>query len=204
MYPETKQHTDTVVEELEARLPALLNGPASSCVVIAIDGRCASGKTTLANALSLELTRRFPFHVNIFHMDDFYLRPEQRTEERYLESGGNVDRERFLEEVLLPLRAGLPFDYRPFDCRTMEFASPVHVEPAPVSIVEGSYSLHPALRGYYDFRIFMTVSPEEQLRRIIKRSGLEKLIMFKEKWIPFEERYFRDCRVEEACSLVLR
>ena len=36
-------------------------------------------------------------------MDDFFLRPEQRTEERLKEVGGNVDRERFLEEVARPL-----------------------------------------------------------------------------------------------------
>ena len=54
-------------------------------VLVAIDGRCGSGKSTLAAALA----ERMP--VNVFHMDDFYLRPEQRTEERFREPGGNVD-----------------------------------------------------------------------------------------------------------------
>ena len=58
-------------------------------VFVAIDGPCASGKTTLAALLQ----RRFD--GNVLHMDDFFLRPEQRTPERFAEPGGNVDRERF-------------------------------------------------------------------------------------------------------------
>lgn len=35
-------------------------------------------------------------------MDDYYLRMEQRTPERYAAPGENVDHERFLEQVLIP------------------------------------------------------------------------------------------------------
>ena len=45
--------------------------------VVAIDGKCTSGKTTLASKLA-EL-----YDCNMFHMDDFFLRPEQRTPERF-------------------------------------------------------------------------------------------------------------------------
>ena len=46
----------------------------SERLVIAIDGGAASGKTTLAG----ELAKRFGGAC--VHMDDFFLRPEQRTE----------------------------------------------------------------------------------------------------------------------------
>ena len=58
-------------------------------LLIAVEGRCASGKTTLASALQKELG------CCVFHMDDFFLRPEQRTRERLLTAGGNIDYERF-------------------------------------------------------------------------------------------------------------
>ena len=45
--------------------------------VVAIDGKCTSGKTTLASKLA-EI-----YDCNVFHMDDFFLRPEQRTPERF-------------------------------------------------------------------------------------------------------------------------
>ena len=72
-------------------------------VVVAIDGKCTSGKTTLASKLAQI------YDCNVFHMDDFFLRPEQRTPERFAEIGGNVDYERFREEVLLPLKSGKAF-----------------------------------------------------------------------------------------------
>ena len=46
-------------------------------LVIAIDGKCASGKSTLGLYLKNSLD------ANLFHMDDFFLRPEQRTPERF-------------------------------------------------------------------------------------------------------------------------
>ena len=58
-------------------------------MIIAIEGPCLSGKTTYANKLAAELS----VSCNVFHMDDFFLRPEQRTEERFNIPGGNVDYE---------------------------------------------------------------------------------------------------------------
>lgn len=166
-------------------------------VLIAIDGRCGSGKTTLARELQSRLT------CTVVHMDDFFLRPCQRTPERFAEPGGNVDRERFLEEVLRPLAAGKPFAFRPYDCAAQALSEPVEVTPAAVRIVEGSYACHPLLTPWYDARIFLTLSPEEQQRRILLRNGPEKLEMFKSRWIPFEEKYFSAFDVENKADLVL-
>ncbi len=163
-------------------------------LIIALDGRCASGKTTLAGYLQ----RRFGWGV--IHMDHFFLRPEQRTAQRYETPGENVDHERFLEQVLKPLRAGEPFSYRPFDCAAGRLAPPVRVAPGAVTLVEGSYSCHPALWGYYDLHAFLTVGPEEQERRIEARNGPEGAKAFRSKWIPLEERYFAAYSVEERCE----
>ncbi|MCF0145155.1 MAG: phosphoribulokinase [Eubacterium sp.] len=150
---------------------------------IAIDGRCASGKSTLAEQLCQALP------CTVFHMDDFFLRPEQRTAQRYAEPGGNIDHERFLSDVLEPLKTGSPFSYRPFDCHSMTLGEPVFVEPAEIIIAEGTYSCHPALWTHYDLHIFLSVSPEEQESRIRSRDPAQAE-QFLKKWIPLEERYF--------------
>lgn len=51
-------------------------------VVIAIDGMCGAGKSTIAQMLHDKLGG------NLFHMDDFFLQPYQRTSERLAEIGG--------------------------------------------------------------------------------------------------------------------
>ena len=152
-------------------------------VVVAIDGKCTSGKTTLASKLA-EI-----YDCNVFHMDDFFLRPEQRTPERFAEVGGNVDYERFQEEVLLPLQSGKAFSYRPFDCSTFTLAAPVAVAPKRLNIIEGTYSHHPYFGNPYDLKILLTVDEETQQQRILERpSFLHK--RFFEEWIPMENRYF--------------
>ena len=134
-------------------------------VLVAIDGGSASGKTTLGALL------QSIYACPVFHMDDFFLRPEQRTPERFSEPGGNVDRERFLEEVLIPLREGRPVDYRRFDCATFTIAPPRRIEPGRLNIIEGAYAMHPDLAPYYDLAVFLAVSAEKQRERILKRNA---------------------------------
>lgn len=163
--------------------------------LLAIDGRCAAGKTTLATNLSRKA------NAKVIHMDDFFLRPGQRTEERLKEPGGNVDYERFREEVMIPLYRGEAFSYRPYDCRTKRLLAPVFVEPGQAVIVEGSYSCHPALWDFYDLRIFLDVGREQQISRIEKRNGKEGVSVFRERWIPLEENYLAAYRIKERCDL---
>ena len=152
-------------------------------VLVAIEGKCTSGKTTLATALARI------YDCNLFHMDDFFLRPEQRTPERFAQIGGNVDYERFTEEVLLPLKTGLPFSYRPFDCSTFTLAQPVAVTPKKLSIIEGTYSLHPYFNDPYDLKILLTVSEDLQRQRVLQRPAFLHDRFF-QQWIPMENRYF--------------
>lgn len=163
--------------------------------VFAIDGRCASGKTTAAQEISKSLP------CTVFHADDFFLRPEQRTPERYAIPGGNFDRERFLNEVLLPAVSGETVNYRPFDCKSMKILEPQIIHPEKIIIVEGAYCCHPVLWDCYDKRIFFTVSPEDQISRIRKRNG-DMVKTFIDRWIPMEERYFKEYNIEERCDKV--
>ena len=165
-------------------------------VTVAIDGRCASGKTTLAAKLAERLG------CAVFHTDDFFLRPEQRTVERFATPGGNVDRERLSDEVVLPLSEGADtVVHRAYDCKTGTMTAPVVTKVGNVAIVEGSYSCHPDLWGRCDLRIFLTVSPEEQMRRITAREGEAAAKVFRDRWIPLEEEYFKAFGIAERCEL---
>lgn len=143
-----------------------------STFTVAIDGRCASGKTTLAARLGEALD------CNIIHTDDFYLQGSQRTEKRYAEPGGNLDRERLSQEVLIPLSKGLIPVYIPFNCSTMSFAEEIKLNKKRIYIIEGSYSCHPELRKFYDLTIFVTTDNEAQRKRILERNGKERLTDF--------------------------
>ncbi|MBQ3107783.1 MAG: hypothetical protein IJC68_04140, partial [Firmicutes bacterium] len=166
-------------------------------LTLAIEGGSASGKTTLSQLLQ-DL-----YGCTVFHMDDFFLQPHQRTPQRFAEPGGNVDRERFLEEILLPLHRKEPVTFRPFDCSTMTLSGPVSMEATPLTVIEGAYSMHPELAPYYDFSVFLDITPDLQKSRIGKRNTPDMAQRFFTQWIPLEQTYFSKLEVKERCDLVI-
>ena len=187
--------TENTVFALEKRIKTAAEK--SRIFIVAVDGRCASGKTTLAAALSERLG------CDVIHTDDFYLQPHQRTTERYAEPGGNLDRDRLTAVVLLPLKNGTQVSYRPFICKTMSFGEKITLEAKGIYIVEGSYSCHPEMRKYYDLTVFVTTDSQTQKDRIKNRNGTERLHDFLTKWIPLEENYFAAFDVEKKADAVI-
>ena len=186
--------TDKAAEQIGKRIVSA--SETGKTYLVAIDGRCASGKTTLAALLQKQIQNSC-----VVHMDHFFLREEQRTKERLDTPGGNVDYERVLTDVLQPLGAGKEVQYCPYDCSMKAFREPVQVMPGNVVIVEGSYSCHPVLQAYYNLCIFLSTDKEEQLKRIQKRNGSAAAEIFRSKWIPLEEMYFSACQINERCDM---
>lgn len=166
-------------------------------VNIAIDGPCGGGKTTLANILE------GVYDCNLFHMDDFFLRAEQRMPLRYQEPGGNVDYERFRKEVLDHLSDKEGLQYRKFRCEDMCLGESRRVPCKKLNIIEGSYSCHPYFgEDAYTLRLFVDVEPDRQRERIIARSGETMWKRFAAEWIPMENRYFNVFGIREKCRTV--
>lgn len=183
------------MEAIQKRIDELL--AQKNMVIIAIDGKCTSGKTTLAAKLA------DIYGCNVFHMDDFFLRPEQRTQSRFAEVGGNIDYERFQTEVLTPLREGGAFSYAPFVCSTFTLSDPVCVTPKKLNIVEGTYSQHPYFGDAYDLKILLHVDEETQRQRIMQRPAFLRKRFF-EEWIPMENRYFEGFAISDKADMILK
>lgn len=178
--------------ELFQKIDALLNE--QPFVRIAIDGRCASGKSTLGSLLQKV------YGANLFHMDDYFLPFPRKTPERLAEPGGNVDYERFGAEIAHQPK-GAPVTWARFDCGTQALCEPETTQPAALTVVEGSYSLHPTLRDAYDLKIFLDIDPERQSARILKRSGPAMHVRFINEWIPLENTYFDGLGIRALCDL---
>ncbi len=163
--------------------------------LIAIDGNCGSGKTTLGIYLAENL------NASLFHMDDFFLQPQQRTKERLAEPGGNVDYERFRDEVLNHIADTSGVTYQPFSCKEWKLTDAVTIPYHDIVIVEGTYSHHPYFKDSYDVTIFLEISSEEQKKRIIARDGETIWPMFENKWIPMENSYFKTFNIKEMSKI---
>ena len=180
---------------IAARVQALLQ--TQERVLLAIDGNCCAGKTTMASRLGAMLG------ASVFHLDDYFLQMHMRTPERLSQPGGNVDAERFLEEVLLPAKRGETAHVVKYDCHEDLLLPPVPVLPGRIVIVEGAYSLHPLLASYYDLKVFCRIDPALQLSRIRARNGEAALKVFESRWIPLENNYFQALDVLSQCDIVI-
>lgn len=165
-------------------LEKLAKLPDDMVKVVAIEGKCGSGKTIYAKGLAALLA------AGTVHMDDFFLPEELRTPERLEEAGGNIHYERFVEEIMPNLRNPEEFTYGRFDCGKMMIRGERRVSASMLRIVEGSYSCHPKFGDYMDIRVFLDVDEDVQKSRLTERDGEESLEQFEKVWIPMEQKYY--------------
>ena len=162
-----------VIGELSEKIQALKRN--GKTLLVAIDGRGGSGKSTLAE----KLFRNLP-NVTVVHLDDFAY-PMQ-----------GADRERLLNQVILPLRNGTKSNYQRFDQKAQKLAEWHEIEAGGVIIVEGVLTLHPMLREHYDFSIWVECSAElsceRGVARDMRRDGVDNSKQWKEVWMPEEKR----------------
>ena len=158
-----------MIQKAERIIEAYQKVKPAGCGVIAMDGRAAAGKTTLAEELAVTLGGA------VVHMDDFFLPGELRTPERLAAPGGH----------------------------RMDYNGWVEIPTVPVIIVEGAYSQYPQFGHYADLTVFCDIAPEEQKRRITARNGEEHWMVFREQWIPLEEKYLAEYHIKENAMLTV-
>ena len=165
--------------------------------VLALDGFCASGKTTLAAYLADR------FGARVIHTDDFYLPAELRSEERYAEPGGTIHYERLKREVVDCL-AEPSLTYGVFSHEIMDIVRTLTLPRTALTVVEGAYACHPFFGDYADLRCFMETTSAEQRRRILARNGPDRLKLFESRWIPYEQKYNSAFRIREKADVLIR
>ena len=101
----------------------------------------------------------------------------------------------------LPLKADFSYDI--YSCKTGISTPSEKIGYKKLNILEGCYSMHPELAKYIDKAIFVDVSREKQLERILKRSNEFMLNRFKTEWIPLEDLHFKENRCRERADFIL-
>lgn len=157
--------------------------------IIALEGRCGSGKTTISNDLK---------NVTIIDVDEFFLRKDLKTKERLGEIGGNIDYDLY-EQCLQKIKSNSSITYTIFDCNSQSYQEKT-IEIKNNVLLVGVYSYHQLVRKYIDKVIFLLVDKETQLQRIKQRSLYLKFI---NEWIPLEEKYYNSYDFISYCDLLI-
>lgn len=144
--------------------------------IIALEGKCASGKSTIINRLK---------DITIIDVDEFFLRKELKTESRLNEIGGNIDYDLY-EECLKKIKPNSKITYTIFDCQTQTYKDKTISIGNKVLLV-GVYSYHQNVRKYIDKLCYLIVDEQEQLNRLKQRS---LYLRFINEWVPLENKYY--------------
>ena len=182
---------------------------------VGIDGFCASGKTTLADAVALEL-RCTGREVVRISADDFQNPPEVRWQLGPRSPEGffryQID---FLALRTLLLQPLGPDGSRRFhsSCYDVHASRPSlsmerTVSSSAVLILDGLFLHAPDLEHCFDFTIFVSAEFETCLRRALTRNQersddlTELEAIYREKYIPGFELYCREVAPRERASFV--
>jgi len=172
-------------------------------VVIAIDGPSCSGKSILATAVALRSG------ASILEGDDFYrdTLPSLGAAQREAMSDAAVvdaviDWERLRDEGLLPLRAGHPATFQPYDWETDDgrLAAPKTIPTTDLIIIEGVYAALPELAELVDITVYLGVDPRTRAERYAEREDDPEWVRF---WERGEAHYFRVVRPPASFDLEL-
>jgi len=158
---------------------------AGTNVRVAVDGIDAAGKTTLADELAGVLERRSLPIARI--SEDDYLRPRA---ERY--ARGELSPEGYFLDS---------FDHDALHAAVL--AAPA----GALVVVDGVFLQRPELADCWDVVVFVSVRPEEALRRALERDrgrfGRATEERYRRRYQPGQELYRRAVRPRERADLVL-
>ncbi len=182
----------SLVDGLTAR-QAHAGGP----LLVAIDGRSGTGKSTFAQALGERLG------AALVSGDDFYaggtaihdLGPQALADLC-------IDRAR-LRSALHKLKASRPARYAPFDWEAFDGSlatEEVVVDARAIVIVEGVYARHPDLADLVDYSVLMRVGRAQRERRLREREG--QLSEWERQWHRAEDWYFANLARPETFDAI--
>ncbi len=196
---------------------ALLSVSATHPIRVGIDGFCASGKTTLADALATKVRAADRRSIRV-SADDFQNPPEIRWQLGSLSPEGfrkfQIDFESLRAMLLEPLGPGGSRRFRSsiFNVRASQpkLSAEFTADPNDVLLLDGLF-LHAApLQGCFDFTVFVSCKFETCLERAVARnqegksSPADLIELYRVKYIPGFASYLNEVHPEERASLILR
>jgi uridine kinase len=180
---------------------ASLRAVAPAPLLVALDGRSAVGKSTLAQQVAGRTA------ALLIDGDDFYRGGDDaywhaRSPAEKVDLAIDWRRQRAL---LTKLRRGEAARWRPYDWEVDDgrLGAEVKVVPAAVVILDGAYSARPELAGLFALRALLDVPREVRRERLLRREGERYRAEWEARWGEAEDLYFERLMPPESFDVVL-
>ena len=188
-------------------------------LLVAIDGRCASGKTTLADEIAVAIAASRPeFQILRPSVDGFHHPRERRYQQGEFSARGYYedayDYSLLSESLLRPLSGNcfpVPCKQVCHDWRTdmPSQAPPVLAGTTALLLFEGVFVLRTAIDFYWNLRILVEVSAECSIQRAIRRDagdfGSREAIVkkYRLRYEPAWQLYVEQEHPEQKADLIV-
>ena len=174
----------------------------SKPLIVALDGRSAAGKSTLAARVAPMV------EAKIIDGDDFYsggtaAEWDAMTAPEKVDHCIDWRRQRPVLEVLSrgEAAAWFSYDWAADDGRLASQSTTC--EPARVVVLEGVYSARPELADLTDLRVLYDAPAEMRRERLVLREGEDYRVEWNARWDEAEKWYFGVVMPREAFDLVI-
>jgi uridine kinase len=174
------------VEIIEA-IAKLQNNYAQS--VVCIDGPAGSGKTTLAGIISSKFES-----VNVVHMDDLY--------DGWVTPLNSELYSRITSQIIEPHLKKEPAVYDVFNWWKHAFDHKDHLEIQKTLVIEGVGAAGSEVRKFADLTVFVEVSAELGLERVLSRDGLG-IVNEMQSWQEMESAHFNLDQTKKVADFVV-
>lgn len=172
-------------------------------VLVAIDGRSGTGKTTIAKKIADR------FRGVEINADDFWVGGSndewgKRSPKEKAEMA--IDWKRIKTEVLEPLLAGKSAAWHLFDWKAGHgLSESIHQsKPKPLIVFDGAYSTRPEMLDIIDLSILVEVPHDANRRaRLIKREGEAYMKDWHDRWDIAEDYYFTKIRPSKSFNFII-
>jgi uridine kinase len=170
--------------------------------LVALDGRSAAGKSTLAAVVAPVVG------AAVIDGDDFYSGGSAETWDAMsaAEKASHCIDWRRQRPVLETLARGERASWRSYDWQADDGSladPPVICDPASVIILDGAYSARPELADLFHLRVLLDAPADLRERRLVQREGEDFRVDWNRRWDDAEQWYFAEVMPPEAFDLVL-
>lgn len=190
------------MDPVDALVAAIRDIDRDRPLLVALDGRSAAGKSTLAAAVAPLV------EAGVIDGDDFYS-GGTAAEWDAMSPAEKVDHcidWRRQRPVLEALSRGETAGWHRYDWETDDGRlekTLVKCEAAPVIVLDGAYSARPELADLFDLRVLYDAPAELRRRRLIQREGEDHQAAWNARWDEAEQWYFSRVMLPEAFDLVI-
>ncbi len=200
----------SLLEAVDSLLAAIRERQAGGGIplLVALDGGSGAGKSTLAQMIARTL------NAAVIPGDDFYAATisntewEARTPEQ--RAADAIDWRRLRAEALVPLIAGKPAKWHPFDFDAPQpdgtyamRADYVELPPADLIVLDGIYSTRAELADLIDLAVLVDVPLTVRHARLAARENPDFLAAWHARWDAAEAYYLTHLRPKSAFDLIV-